>query len=90
MIFDNLVLLPGVQLQKNNPGKETFTGTAAWTLQSTYVYTYNDHDLPLTKTGHFTFTRWYRCGTSIQPAIQLFSYYQWTGGLNPIESSKEK
>jgi hypothetical protein len=72
--FDNLVLLPGVQLQKNNPGKETFTGDGL-NFAGTYVYTYNDHDLPLTKTGHFTFTS----GTDAGQAFvtnSTFSYYQ--------------
>jgi hypothetical protein len=51
--FDHLVLLPGVQLQKNNPRKETLTGnTGNYTVN--YTYTYNDKDLPLFKTGGVT------------------------------------
>lgn len=48
--FDHLVFLPGVQLQKNNPGKETRTGEA-WNYTVDYTYTYNDRNLPLTKKG---------------------------------------
>jgi hypothetical protein len=48
--FDHLFLLPGVPLQKNNPGKETLTGDSDnYTVN--YTYTYNGKNAPLTKTG---------------------------------------
>jgi hypothetical protein len=72
--FDQLVLLPGVQLQINNPGKETVTGDGT-NYTGTYTYSYNDHDLPLTKTGHFSFTNGNNAGQTFE-TNSTFSYYQ--------------
>ena len=44
--FDHLVLLPEVQLQKNNPGKETRTGDGLNYVVN-YTYVYNNDNLSL-------------------------------------------
>jgi hypothetical protein len=72
--FDHLFLLPGVQLQKNNPGKETRTGDGV-NYAVDYTYTYNDKNAPLTRTGDFVYLN----GTMTGQHFQLnstFSYYQ--------------
>jgi hypothetical protein len=48
--FDHLVLLPGVQFQKNNPRKFTHTGDDV-DYKIEYNYVYNDRNAPLTKDG---------------------------------------
>lgn len=48
--FEHLFLLPGVQLQINNPGKETRTGDGI-NYEVNYTYTYNEKSAPLTKRG---------------------------------------
>jgi len=54
--FDHLVLLPGVQLQKNNPARETRTGDGInYTVD--YVYTYDAAHRPRVKSGDLTVTR---------------------------------
>jgi hypothetical protein len=71
--FDHLVLLPGVQLQKNNPGKESRSGDAEnYTVN--YTYTYNDKNLPLTKNGNLTFLTGTSAGQQFQIS-SIFSYY---------------
>ena len=70
--FDHLVLLPGVQLQKNNPGKEYRTGDAAnYTIDYTYIY--NDKNLPLNKKGDLLFTT----GTDTGKRFQTNSFYSY-------------
>jgi hypothetical protein len=53
--FDQFVLLPGVQIQKNNPGRETRTGDG---LQYTmnWTYDYDDARRPVAKAGDMTIT----------------------------------
>ena len=60
--FDHLVFLPGVQLQKNNPAKETRTGDGLNYIAD-YSYDYNDKNAPVTRranvqtnTGQVQFT----------------------------------
>lgn len=53
--FDHFVFLPEVQLQKNNPGKETRSGDAV-NYEVDYGYTYDDRGAPLTRSGEFVFT----------------------------------
>lgn len=48
--FEHLFLLPGVQLQINNPGKETINANGT-NYQVDYTYTYNEKNTPLTKKG---------------------------------------
>jgi hypothetical protein len=72
--FDHLFLLPGVQLQKNNPGTETYTGDGDnYTVN--YTYTYNEKNAPLTKTGDLVFVTGPLTGRHY-PLNTTFSYYQ--------------
>ena len=71
--FDHLVLLPGVQLQKNNPGKETLTGNGLNYIVD-YTYSYNDKNLPLTKIGDLVITSGTDAGKHIQTS-STFTYY---------------
>jgi hypothetical protein len=72
--FDHLVLLPGVQLQKNNPGKVVRTGsTLDFTI--TYTYNYNDKNVPLTKTGDGLFTSGTDAGHRFA-TNSTYTYYQ--------------
>ena len=72
--FDHFFLLPGVQLQKNNPGKETLTGTGDnYTVN--YTYTYNEKNAPLTKTGDLLFSTGTHAGEHFSLST-TFSYYQ--------------
>jgi hypothetical protein len=70
--FDHLVLLPGVQLQKNNPLKESRTGDAA-NYNITYTYTYNDKNHPVNKKGDLVFTT----GTDTGKRFQTNSFYSY-------------
>jgi hypothetical protein len=71
--FDQVILLPGVTIQKNNPRKEIFTGDGANYVVE-YTYLYNDNKAPLTKTGNGTFTTGTNAGTSFETQ-SMFSYY---------------
>ena len=71
--FDHLVLLPGVELQKNNPGKESRTGDAEnYTVD--YTYTYNDQNLPLRKKGNLLILSGNNSGRRFE-TNSVFSYY---------------
>lgn len=71
--FDHLVFLPGVQLQKNNPRKETVSGDGTnYTVD--YTYTYNDRNLPLHKAGDLIFTGGPNAGQRFQ-TNSFYSYY---------------
>jgi hypothetical protein len=64
--FDHLVLLPGVQLQKNNPRRETRTGDGV-TYSVTYTYGYDtDGKRPLTKVGDLLITGGTDAGARVQ------------------------
>lgn len=71
--FDHLVLLPGVQFQKNNPGKEIFTSVAN-SYEVNYTYTYNDKEQPVTKDGEVIITAGSSTGQRFQ-TNSAFSYY---------------
>ena len=71
--FDHLVLLPGVQLQKGNPGRETRTGDGT-NFSVDYSYTYDARNRPLTKTGVATLTNGPDAGRQFQ-LNTVFSYY---------------
>ena len=71
--FDHLVFLPGVQIQKNNPGKESLTGDGD-NYTVTYTYTYNDRSAPLIKTGDLVFLTGSHAGQHIQVQT-TYSYY---------------
>jgi hypothetical protein len=69
---DHLVLLPGVQLQKGNPGRVTRTGDGVnYIINYTYSY---DGNRPLSKSGDSLFTNGSDAGTHFQTLSQ-FSYY---------------
>lgn len=70
---DHVILLPGVQLQKGNPARETFTGDAPnYTVD--YTWTYDDKRRPLTKVGDASFTSGPQEGQEFQTK-SMFSYY---------------
>jgi len=71
--FDHFVLLPGVQLQKNNPAKLTRSGDG-FNYKIDYTYTYNDKSLPLTKRGNAIITSGPQTGQQFQ-TNSVFSYY---------------
>lgn len=71
--FDHLVLLPEVQLQKNNPRKETRTGDAE-NYTADYTYTYNDKNAPLTKNGNLVFLTGAHTGEHFNVST-TYSYY---------------
>jgi hypothetical protein len=71
--FDHFFLLPGIQLQKNSPGKETRTGDGD-NFTVNYTYIYNDKDAPLTKTGDLQFLTGPRAGQHVSIS-STFSYY---------------
>jgi hypothetical protein len=71
--FDDVLLLPEVQLQRNNPGKETRTGEVT-NHEVNYTYTYNNQNLPLTKTGDMTILTGPGTGQRFQTQA-VFSYY---------------
>jgi hypothetical protein len=70
---DHLVLLPGVQFQKNNPGKVLHTGDGA-DYEAVYTYTYNIKNAPLTKQGQITFLTGSSTGQQFQTNTTL-TYY---------------
>jgi len=72
--FDHLFLLPGVQLQKNNPGTETLTGDGNnYTVN--YTYTYSEKNAPLTRTGDLVFLTGNQTGEHFSLGT-TYSYYQ--------------
>ena len=71
--FDHLVLLPQVDLQKNNPGRVTRTGDGL-NYRVEYSYTYDDQNRPLTKAGELTILNGSTAGQHIQTS-SVFSYY---------------
>ena len=70
--FDHLVLLP-VQLQKNNPGKETRTGNVD-NYKVDYTYTYDNRNAPLTRSGDFVYTSGPNTGQRFQLS-SIYTYY---------------
>ena len=71
--FDHFVLLPGVVLQKNNPGRETRTGDGL-TYVVDYTYGYDGAKRPVTKRGELVITGGGEVGRQIQIG-SAFSYY---------------
>ena len=71
--FDHLVLLPGVRLQKGNPGRVTRTGDGI-NFVVDFVYGYDDAHRPLTKSGSVTVTNGADAGRTFQTQ-SVFSYY---------------
>jgi hypothetical protein len=71
--FDNLILLPGIQFQKNNPGKITHTGDGD-NFRFVSSYTYNDKNLPVTRTDEITILNGANAGQVFQSGA-TYSYY---------------
>lgn len=71
--FDHLILLPGVQLQKNNPGKETRTGDGL-NYSVDYHYTFNEYNEPMIKTGDLLISNGTQAGQRFQTSSS-FTYY---------------
>jgi hypothetical protein len=70
---DHLLLLPGVQLQKNNARKLTRTGTGIhYTID--YTYTYSNKNVPLTKVGDAILNNGPDAGQRFQ-TNSTFTYY---------------
>ena len=72
---DHLFLPQGFRLQKNNPGKETFSGgvgVIAYTVN--YTYTYNSDHTPSSKLGDLLFTAGSDSGKRFQTS-EFYSYY---------------
>lgn len=72
-MVDHLILLPGVQLQKNNPRKASLTGDGL-NYQIDYSYTYNEKNQPLTKRGEVLITNGPKVGERFQ-TNSAYSYY---------------
>jgi hypothetical protein len=70
--FDHLFLLPGVQLQKNNPRRIVRTGDLSFNLD--YTYTYNESGAPLTRSGDFVYTNGAHAGEHVLLSC-TYSYY---------------
>ncbi|HEU4996555.1 MAG TPA: hypothetical protein VFT29_17180 [Gemmatimonadaceae bacterium] len=71
--IDHLVLLPGVQLQRANPRRETRTGDGLNYVVD-YTYSYDDRNRPQTKTGALLIQNGQQAGQTIQTLSQ-FTYY---------------
>jgi hypothetical protein len=71
--FEHLFILPGVQLQKNNPGKEIRTGDGT-NYEVNYSYTYNANDAPLKRTGDLVITNGANAGQRFQTS-SIYTYY---------------
>ena len=71
--FDQFVLLPGVQLQKNNPGHETITGDGL-NITVAYSYDYDAANRPKSKLGDGMITNGVNAGMHV-PINSSFTYY---------------
>jgi hypothetical protein len=71
--FDHLFLLPGVQLQKGNPRKETRSGDGL-NFTVSYTYFYDGQSRPLTKNGDLSILNGANAGQHVQIS-SVFSYY---------------
>ena len=71
--FDKLILLPGVKLQINNPGRVVHTGDdPQYTVD--YTYTYNDQKRPSTRSATLLFVTGPNAGQSFALSA-AYSYY---------------
>ena len=71
--FDKLLLLPGVRLQVNNPGRVVHIGDDPQ-YSVDYTYTYNDQKRPLTRSGTLVFVTGPNAGQSFA-VDAAYSYY---------------
>jgi hypothetical protein len=70
---DHLLLLPGKNVQKNNPGKEIRSGTGIH-YEINYNYTYNETGRPVGRNGSGSFTNGPNAGQTFQLNTS-FTYY---------------
>jgi hypothetical protein len=74
-IHDHLFLLQGFRLQKNNPGKETYSGGVVRLMYAVdYTYTYNSDNTPSRKAGDLLFTAGIDSGRRFQTESD-YTYY---------------
>ena len=72
---DHLFLLQGFRLQRNNPGKETFSAGAGFTAYTShYTYIYKSDNTPTSKTGDLLFTDGSQAGQRFQ-TNSFYTYY---------------
>jgi len=71
--FDQLVLLPGVRLQRGNPARQIHTGDGV-NFSVDYRYTYDERNRPLVKLGELTFLNGSQAGQRFQTQ-SVFTYY---------------
>lgn len=71
--FDKVLLLPGVKLQKNNPGRVVHIGDGDH-YSVDYTYTYNNQNRPLTRSGTLLFVTGPRAGQTFTLGAS-YSYY---------------
>jgi len=71
--FDHKVLLPGVQLQKGNPARQTHTGDGV-NFTVDFSYSYDGRNRPLAKTGALTFLNGSDAGKTFETS-SAFSYF---------------
>lgn len=71
--FDHVLLLPGVQLQIGNPGRQIRSGDGT-NFEVEYTYAYDDSGRPLTKNGLLTILNGSDTGRVITISSE-FSYY---------------
>ncbi|MGC4035209.1 MAG: hypothetical protein QM764_04545 [Chitinophagaceae bacterium] len=72
--FNVPILVPGITLQMNNPGRVVRSGGATPTFEANYNYTYDANDRPLVKIGDFVHTSGPDAGQHYQLQT-TFSYY---------------
>jgi hypothetical protein len=71
---DHLFLLQGFRLQKNNPGKETFTVNGVVFYTNDFTYTYNPDNTPSYKNGNFIYHSGSDSGKVFETSAS-YSYY---------------
>ena len=72
--YKHPILLPGIILQVNNPGRVVRSGNAAVDYEVNYVYRYDAKDRPLEKTGDFLYTSGPEAGQHDE-VLTHFSYH---------------
>jgi hypothetical protein len=73
-IHDHFLVLPNLNLQKNNPKKEWSTGNVESTYAVDYTYSYNNDNTPAVKSGDFVWTSGSQAGQRT-PIYTYYSYY---------------
>ncbi|HLA57485.1 MAG TPA: hypothetical protein VK622_01930, partial [Puia sp.] len=71
---DHLFLLQGFRLQKNNPGKETFTVNDSTLYTNHYNYVYNANNTPSNKKGDFLYISGPDAGKRFETNVN-YTYY---------------